>query len=69
MQKFMIATDAASLAALNEILAEEEFEVSHVVSDNQGRWLILLDDDIDMFDDSDLELDYDALEDDDEDDE
>lgn len=59
MQKMMLVENASGVDAVNEILQQDEFEVSSVVSDGNGRWLVLFDDSLDLFNGSDFDLDYD----------
>ncbi len=44
MQKVMIIKDDATLATLNEELAQEEFAISKIAANQNGSWLVVLDD-------------------------
>ncbi len=44
MQKALFITDETSLAALNDELAQDQFNVTKIASSPNGSWLVILDD-------------------------
>ena len=60
MQKLMLVSDEQSLAAVNEVLAGDEYEVGQIVAGQNGGYIVLLDDDLLMgAGDGDIEFEFD----------